>query len=161
MPKQKPGKSRQDYETPDDLIAAIEQRFGPLVFDLAANAKNKKCAVYYNTRMDSLRQDWSQLAGNLWLNPPFAHIDPWAEKCKESVWRWQHINESVAIPFTIFLLTPASIGSEWFRNHVYGQAHVIGLNPRLHFVGEEDPYPKDCMLSLFGRQPGFEVWRWK
>ena len=161
MPKQKPGKSRQDYETPQDLIDAIERRFGPLTFDLAAHAKNTKCPDYYNSRVDSLKQDWSLLKGNLWLNPPFAHIDPWAEKCKETVWCWQHINVTPILPFTIFLLTPASIGSEWFRKHIYMHAHVIGLNPRLKFVGEEDAYPKDCMLSLFGRQPGFEVWRWK
>jgi phage N-6-adenine-methyltransferase len=163
MPKQKPGKSRQDYETPQDLIDAIEQRFGPLAFDLAAHAKNTKCKGYYNSRVDSLKQDWSLLKGNLWLNPPFARIGPWAEKCKETVWYWQHLNgeDTFALPFNIFLLTPAAIGSEWFRKHIYMHAGVIALNPRIQFVGEADPYIKDCMLSVFGMHPSFEVWRWK
>ncbi len=160
MPQQKPGKSRQDYETPQELIDAIVERFGPFTWDLAATAKNAKAPNWINSKTNTFTQDWSLLEGNLWLNPPFANIDPWAEKCRETIHLWQnnHIGE---IPFAIFLLTPASVGSEWFRIHVWKNAAVIGLNPRLKFVGENNVYPKDCMISLYGRQPGFEVWRWK
>jgi hypothetical protein len=45
--------------------------------------------------------------------------------------------------------------------YVWREAHVYALSPRLTFKGEKWPYPKDCMLSVFGEQPGFEVWRWK
>jgi hypothetical protein len=38
---------------------------------------------------------------------------------------------------------------------------VLPLNPRLTFVGEKDPYPKDLMLSCFGfGVTGCKQWRW-
>ncbi len=63
----------------------------------------------------------------------------------------------------IVSITPASIGSEWFRNIIYGHAYVLALNPRLTFVGETAPYPKDLILSIFcpAWGPGFDVWRWR
>lgn len=166
MPKQKPGRSRQDYETPRELFSAVERRFGPFVFDLAASSRNSKCNEYYNSRVDSLKQDWSQLRGNLWLNPPFANIDPWAAKCKLSrinLAVLEHKAGQYQSPAAtcIFLLTPASVGSNWFMEHVWGHALVLALNPRLTFVGETAPYPKDCILSVYGMTPGFEIWRWK
>jgi len=61
----------------------------------------------------------------------------------------------------VLMLTPASIGSEWFQRYVHRKAMVLGLSPRLHFVGAADPYPKDCMLSCFGfGVTGFDIWRW-
>lgn len=57
---------------------------------------------------------------------------------------------------------PASIGSNWFAEHVHRRALVLGLNgPRLKFEGSPDPYPKDLMLVCYGESPGFDVWRWR
>jgi len=39
--------SKQDYATPDSLIAAVVKRFGPISFDLAAHAGNKKHPRYF------------------------------------------------------------------------------------------------------------------
>ena len=87
-----------------------------------------------------------------WLNPPFGHIAPWARQC-----------ESYGVEgYKILLLTPASIGSNWFASYVFQKAMVLALNPRLTFKGCTDPYPKDLMLSLFGfGYSGFDLWRWK
>lgn len=101
---------------------------------------------------DALARDWTQLGGNLWLNPPFANIMPWAAKCRAFGPRGG--------PRRILFLTPASVGSDWFASHVHGAARVLALSPRLRFVGAADHYPKDCMLSVFGDEPGFDVWRW-
>ena len=47
VPIQKPGRSRQDYGTPPEFLAAVVARFGPLAFDLAASRDNavvaKRC----------------------------------------------------------------------------------------------------------------------
>ena len=153
MPIQKPGKSKQDYGTPLDLIAAVTKRFGPLLVDLAAREDNKKAPEWIGPDWDSLTQDWTQLSGNLWLNPPFANIAPWAEKCK--------ISAPPGSDRRIFFLTPASVGSNWFLEHVHGHALVLALNPRLTFEGETACYPKDCCCSVFGDLPGFDVWRWR
>lgn len=155
MPEQKPGRSKQDYATPRELIDAVEARFRKLDWDLAASSENRKAAQFFSVADDSLRQDWTKLKGNLWLNPPFADIAPWAAKCEAST------GEDRGEGRRIFMLAPASVGSNWFADHVFGKACVIALRPRLTFVGAVDPYPKDLILSVFGRPAGFELWRWK
>jgi phage N-6-adenine-methyltransferase len=154
-PVQKPRtESRQDYGTPIEFIDAVEKRFGVLTYDLACTRENAKApAGFYWPDEDALTQAWWSFTGNLWLNPPFANIDPWAEKlaseCRDRD------------GFTFFL-TPASIGTEWFSKHVAGNAMVLGLSPRLTFEGCDDPYPKDLMLSVFGfGLRGFDTWRWR
>lgn len=148
-PSVKRHQSKQDYSTPRKFIAAVCRRFGAIQFDLAASAENAVCADFYSEARNSLVQDWGALSGVLWLNPPFDPIAPWAEKCASVRDRrgWT------------LLLTPASIGSAWFADHVKGKAMVLGLAPRLAFSGE--PYPKDLMLSCFGfGVHGFDTWRW-
>ena len=150
VPIQKPGRSRQDYGTPPEFLVAVVARFGPLAFDLAASRDNAVVAPYFTVDDDALSQSWSELRGVLWLNPPFADIEPWARKCSESC--GQH---------RILLLTPASIGTEWFAKYVHRKALVLGLRPRMTFAGCADPYPKDLIISVYGVEPGFDTWRWK
>ena len=45
MPAQKPGRSKQNYGTPDAFIKAVEDRYGPLMFDLAAEPSTRKAGV--------------------------------------------------------------------------------------------------------------------
>jgi phage N-6-adenine-methyltransferase len=150
------GKSKQDYQTPPEFIEAVVARFGPITFDLAADEKNAQAPNYFTKEQNSLVQDWGKLEGNLWLNPEFADITPWAEKCKATTWPQQKAN------LRILFLVPGSVGSEWYRNHVHGHAYVLGLAPRLTFVGCKDAYPKDCILGVFGHgMRGFDTWRWK
>lgn len=134
-------------------MTAVQKRFGPIAWDLAATAENAVAGPFYSPEQNSLVQDWNRLSGNLWLNPPFSDIDPWAAKCATTKDRagW------------LFFLTPASVGSNWFSSHVLPNAFVLGLSPRLQFVGTNDPYPKDLILSLygFGGMRGFQTWRWK
>ena len=148
------GRSKQDYGTPKAFMTAVERRFGSIVCDLAADAHNTKSECWYGEDRDSLTVPWAleNPEGTLWLNPPFSDITPWAAKCSV---------ERLSRTGLILLLTPASIGTEWFASHVHGQAMVLGLSPRLTFEGTTDPYPKDLMLSVFGYgMSGFDLWRW-
>lgn len=152
MPKQKPGRSRQDYETPDDFFQAVQHRFGMMVFDLAASMDNSKCgSFFYNEQDDSLTHVWHGKGGNVWLNPPYGDIGPWAEKCAI---------ESAA-GAKIFMLVPASIGSNWYMDFVEPYAYVLAPSPRLSFDGKH-PYPKDVILACYLHGlTGFKTWRWK
>jgi phage N-6-adenine-methyltransferase len=152
-PKQKPHRSRQDYETPDELLQAVQRRWGPFSLDLAAREDNKKAPLCFTPEQDSLLQHWHKVNGLLWLNPPFSNIGEWAAKCA---------SEST-LGAKIVMLTPASVGSEWFAKHCHQRAQVVFLRPRLTFKGCKDPYPKDCMLTLWGfpGPAGYENWRWK
>lgn len=146
-------RSDQEIGTPLDFIAAVEERFGPLTWDLAASAENTKAPNYFTRAVDSLKQDWTVLSGNLWLNPEFAQIDPWASKCRET--------RAQAPKQRILMLTPGSVGTNWFAEHVHLHALILGLRPRIKFVGAKDAYPKDLTLSVYGEAPGFDCWRWK
>lgn len=147
---------RQDWETPEELIDAVESRFGTIGFDLAASNGQQRANHYYSPLDDSLSRSWGTVAiGNktAWLNPPFANIAPWAEKltteCRD-LQRWT------------LMLVPAAVGSNWYREHVEGKALVLFLNPRITFRGATAPYPKDCMLVCCGfGVAGSMTWRWK
>lgn len=159
MPRQDRSQSKQDYMTPREFLDAVERRFGPLVLDLAADETTHVTPRWYGPGgvvPDALAVDWSRAdmkpTGPLWLNPPFANIAPWAERCKIHGRRGA----------TILFLTPASVSSEWFAQHVHGEALVLPIRPRLKFGGMGESYPKDLMLSVFGPYvaPGFKLWKW-
>lgn len=147
------GKSNQNYQTPPDFMAAVHARYGKPTLDLAASADNAQAPSFYNEHCNSLTKNWHETEGVLWLNPPFAKIGDWAQKC------WI---ESVK-GASILMLVPNSTGSNWFRDFVHNKAYVNLLNGRLTFVGCKDPYPKDMILIEYGfnRRPGYGVWDWR
>jgi len=153
-PKQKPGKSEQAVGTPPDLISAVKRLLGIEEFqiDLAADSSNTQAQIFYSEEQDALSKDWTMWVGWCWLNPPFSHIAPWVEKAKAS-----------KDPATkIAVLVPASVGSNWWRDHVHGHCEVHFLNGRPTFVGHTDPYPKDLALLLYGRyHRGYYIWDWR
>lgn len=157
MPRQKRGRSKQDYQTPEDFLTAAKGLLGIEEFDwdLAASKHNTVRRVrYYDTNDDSLSMSWSVAQdppGWLWLNPPFANIRPWVEKAYES-------------KAQIAMLVPASTGANWWRDWVHRKVYILLLNGRIKFVGQKDPYPKDCALLLYGgirRWPGYHIWTWR
>lgn len=154
-PSMNKGKSKQDYGTPWDLIVAAENRFGPIRADLAASAENAKAGEFLTAEDDSLSVEWARRwpTGNLWLNPPYGDLYPWTEKCRKE--------SKLRLGF-ILLLVPASIGTLWFTDNVRKHAYVFALAPRLTFAGCDAPYPKDCILAVFGHgMRGFDSWFWK
>jgi hypothetical protein len=177
MPKQKPGHSKQDYSTPKEFLAAVQKRFGfkRFDFDLAALRGNAvdnlgPADLYlgpdHSNAMccDALSFNWSRApSGNLWLNPRYADIAPWAEKCAASAW-WESEKTKrgpgPASGRVIYFLVPASVGANWFAEHVDKKSLVLFPRPRLSFDGK-NPYPKDLILACFGLKPGYECWRWK
>jgi phage N-6-adenine-methyltransferase len=157
MPEQKPGRSRQDYGTPPELIQAVKERLHIKDFgiDLAAGMDNAQATVWFNEEQDSLAQNWAKDLGKDWgwLNPPFSNIEPWVMKASQESNNGAHI----------VMLVPASVGANWWRHWVEPWAYQSFLNGRLTFVGETTPYPKDCALLLYTPWgfTGHEVWRWK
>lgn len=149
------------YGTPDDFLSAVHKRWGRLEIDLAAEHGQQVpgCSFYITPEMDSLKQDWTQLQGHLWLNPPYDNIKPWAEKCAQSCRQENARNSGRVINF----LVPASVGSRWWYEHVWPYANTYALIGRLTFKGETTPYPKDCILARYHYDGGqrFEPWDWR
>ena len=149
-PRQKPGKSKQDYQTPVELLRAVKTRLriDRFDYDLAASPENAVCRQYYTEKDNALIQPWGLGEGWDWCNPPFAKLAPWVMKAYETGSK-------------ICMLVPASVGSNWWDKWVHNKAYVLFLNPRLTFVGCNSPYPKDCAILLYGLgKVGYDVWKW-
>lgn len=159
MPAQRPGSSRQDYQTPPEFLTAVQLRFGITKFaiDLAATPDTAVADRFLTRAEDALTVRWPATGiGWAWLNPPFAHLAPWAAKARHSTSRSK--------PCRTLMLVPASTGANWWRDHVHGHAQILLLNGRLTFVGESAPYPKDCALLIYnGPNCGvsYEIWDWR
>jgi phage N-6-adenine-methyltransferase len=166
MPKQKPGKSKQDYTTPPEFIQACCNRLKINFFsmDLAASHENAIARTYFTEKEDSLNPDltWNPYPGCwAWLNPPYSKIYPWVEKAAREAEKGAHI----------CVLVPASVGSDWWQEWVNPYAYVSFLKGRLTFggtlpnpkTGKPDPYPKDCALLLYTpwQFAGNEIWDWR
>ena len=159
MPKQRPGDSKQDYQTPPEFLEAVARRFGRITWDLAALPETAAARGFFSPHhLNATLVDWTEHLGPrdvAWLNPPFGKIG--------SIWLPLVSKWLPRIPgLKVLALLPASVGSEWFAEHCNGRAMNLGLSPRMTFVGEKDPYPKDLMLSCFGYGVhGFDCWRWQ
>jgi hypothetical protein len=178
-PIQKPGRSKQDYGTQPELIRAVELKFGPLAWDLAASAGNAKAPNFITKEQDTFTVAWHRLVGLQWLNPEFGQPEhPCKANCKKKRCGERGWHTSVYLPgcedfmrkalaesprgARIITLTPAAVGSDWHKNYVHNKAFVNFLNGRLTFEGETTPYPKDCMISAFGfGRVGYDVWDWR
>ena len=165
-PRQNRGHSRQDYSTSCEFLCAVRSRFGRIDVDLAARKDNAVTDLFIGPDADSLTVPWARSFGGAlpdvriplaWCNPEFANIRPWVAKAREET----RGNLGREFPLCVLLLVPAAVGSAWFRDFVHGAAKVFVLSPRLQFEGETAPYPKDCMLLLFGPWGGgFDLWQW-
>lgn len=149
-PANKKHESEQTVVTPLDLIRAVENRFGPITWDLAATAENTKAPRFFTPEQDALSQDWTKLSGILWCNPPFAELALWTRKSALSVGPGR----------VILLLSPLGVG-EWATAFVEPFAYRLALAGRVRFVGHKHVFPKDLMLSVYGWGCGFGTWRWK
>lgn len=146
------GNSEQTVETPADLIQIVERKFGPIEFDLAANAENCKGppGAFFSKEDNSLVQGWP-LDKLCWLNPPFDMANKFTTKCATEATRGVRI----------LALLPASVGANWFAQNIHKKALVLVLNGRVKFVGHTQMYPKDLMICAYGWDVGFDVWRWQ
>lgn len=156
MPEQKPGRSKQDYRTPPAFLRAVKERWAIEEFDcdLAADVLNRVCEHYYCLERDALVHPWKLGDGWNWLNPPFGKLAPWVMR------GWKQREESGA---RTLILVPAGVGSNWWAEWVHEKALVLLLRPRMTFMDETDPYPKDLCLLVYAPdvQPGYQLWKWK
>ena len=75
---------KEDWETPQQFFDQLNNKYN-FTWDLAASDDNHKCKNYFTKNDDALNQGWTQLEGNLFLNPPYGrHIKDWVRKAYES-----------------------------------------------------------------------------
>jgi phage N-6-adenine-methyltransferase len=181
MPAQKPHRSKQNFATPENFLAAVKHHLGITEFaiDLAAEEDNAVAEYWYDVEMNALVQTWAFGPADSWnwLNPEFGDITPWVRRA------WE---EQLRAGAQTAVLVPAGVGSDWWRDWVHEKAYVLLLNGRLCFIkdwattidpasvkrGDDPPqcykqpplYPKDCCLLLYeATEPSrwYEVWEWR
>lgn len=166
--------SSGDIWTPWEFIHAVEAKFGLIGWDLAATLQSSRAhytGFHITAEQDTFRFSWASLPNPhgdygrdrplLWLNPPYADIVPWAEKC---------VAES-AEGAEVLLLVPGSIGAKWYWQAVEPFATVYSVG-RIVFDNCFDkegkrvttPYPKDLILAHYHPQrmlKPMQRWEWK
>lgn len=154
---ERPGRGKQDYGTPVELLCAV--RFGLAIktfyWDLAASHDNAVSTRYFTAEDDALhaKYQWNTPPGEWnWCNPPFGIGRKFVQKAYETRMTGSHA-----------LLVPAAVGANWWRDWVHKKAMVYFLNGRLTFVGETAPYKKDCAILLYSNSNvrGYAVWEWR
>jgi hypothetical protein len=176
-------KSKQDYATPTELIEKLVKRYGPIIFDLAAEPHNKKHERYFAPPTKVIGYEKNAKGREIEIYEP--NVDPEAAALDSLVQDWAALTQKYGgilwlnPPFRNigpwsekfwkesqrgangFFLVPAATGSNWYLKSVWKKADRIFLNGRLPFMGKGQPaYNKDCMLCHFWPGATSEEWVW-
>lgn len=123
---------------------------------------------------------WHLLSNKyLWLNPPYCNAEPACEpdcdkiRCQSrdthnkiaqpGIAKWmEKCRDESKLGAKIITLTLASLGANWYKDFVEGNANVWILRERLKFIGHKDVYPKDLMIAEWSNtMNSFGHWSWK
>lgn len=131
------GSGRGDYETPDDLFAALDRRVGRFTLDAAANRANTKVPWHYCTTEGTRGEDHSWLSeadgltypwegDRVWLNPPYTRgaLEPFMAKCAAER------NNAASIT----ALIPVATDTAWWHDYVRPYATIHYLRGRVKFL---------------------------
>ena len=125
-----------DWATPNDLFAKLDERYG-FTLDVAASATNAKCKNYFTQEQNGLEQEWT---GVVWCNPPYGRgIRDWVRKAYESY----YLNGA-----TVVLLLPARTDTAWFHDYAL-KGKVEFLRGRLKFGNSKTAAPFPSILVRF------------
>lgn len=120
---------RNHQSTPPNCFEFANERWGPFDIDAAASDWNAKCELYYDEEDDSLSDDCPWV-GRVWVNPPWANIEPFVDKAIEAVF----VEESAEI---VVMLLPTRCGRAWFIDKAERWSDIKRIRGRLKF----DPPP--------------------
>ena len=112
--------SSDERPTPQYLVNWINEKFGPFDLDVCADRANAKCNDHFTREQDGLAQDWH---GNVWMNPPYSRIEPWARKAYE----YAKSGKGIVVG-----LLPVWTDTGWFDDYV-SHAQIILLRGRVRF----------------------------
>ncbi len=147
--------------TPKRFVHAMVQKFGPIEWDLAANAEHTVAPNFFDIQQDSLAQDWTKCTGLKYCNMPFDRIGPWVEKAHE----WKEKLFPIGDAKSLLLLVPGSIDSNWWEEHVHEHCFEWRLKGRVPFYPDKPKwgFPKPLVLLEYHPcvQPGVGYWDWR
>jgi site-specific DNA-methyltransferase (adenine-specific) len=133
-------KNKKDWCTPPEVFEKYNKIYN-FIYDIACTSDNCLCSsgFYFDKGYNALDENWYELPGHLWLNPPYGRELPkWIEKCHEE---WNKGAKIVA-------LIPARTDAAYWHDHIFGRATVAFLKGRIKFVGApyNAPFPSAIVV---------------
>ena len=126
----------QNYRTPDDIFAALDDEFH-FDLDAAASAEDAKCGLYLTAEDDALDCDWShpprsdQRVRKVFVNPPFGEGGAFVEKAYgESRKR-----------LTVVALVIPSTDAAWWHEYAMKASEIRFLRGRISFINPATGQP--------------------
>ena len=141
------GPRAQNWATPQVLFRELELRFGrgKFTLDACAEAWNAKCSNYFDEDANGLAQTWT---GNVFVNPPYNNIAPWARKAVKSV----KLDKTADV---VVLLVPVRTEQRWFHEWALPYGRVSFIQGRVSFLPPDHVKPSSnregSMVVVFDR----------
>lgn len=126
------------WATPQDFFDRLNAVFD-FKLDVCADAKNAKCARYFDEATDGLAQEWS---GVCWMNPPYGRgIGAWMAKAYASA----------RAGATVVCLVPSRTDTRWWHDYA-AKGEIYFLPGRLKFGNAAHAAPFPSALVTFRPQ---------
>jgi len=128
------GVKRDDWETPESLIAPLRAEF-KFTLDVCATTETTKCERFFTKEMDGLKQPWS---GVCWMNPPFGEQGKWVKKAYEESKKGT----------TVVCLLPSRTNTGWWHD-IAMKGEVRFIRGRPIFKGAQHGLPQPLAIVIF------------
>ncbi len=143
-----------EWTTPGEFLAAVEDEWGTITLDAAATPANAVVGTFLGPEEDALAVAWGE-ENLIWLNPPYSKIKAFVRKAIEEV---DNGNNRVLI------LVPARTDTKWFQE-VAAEGMTFFLKGRLKFgngkKASSAPFPS-ALIYLGGPvKGGMALWEWR
>jgi hypothetical protein len=139
--------ARQDWRTPDEVVELLHVLWegGPDIDPCAAPERAHHLAKENFDGRDiftnGLECTWP---GRAYVNPPFADLALWAEKCRR-----EHEQRGAEV----VLLMPARTDTAYWHQHVATADAVCFWRGRMRFIGAPSSAPFPTALAYWGPRP--------
>ncbi len=142
--------NRDDWETPPELFAALDQEFR-FTLDVCATPETAKCTDYFTPADDGLSRPWiAPRGGAVFCNPPYSRRTK--DNPGQEAWIRKAAGEGQRPGAVVVLLIPARTDTIAFHQYIYHKAEIRFIKGRLRFQvngkpGDAAPFPS--MVVIF------------
>jgi phage N-6-adenine-methyltransferase len=113
------------WETPWEVVYALEAEFGPFELDPCATPRTAKAPRFFTEADDGLRLRWAP--ARTFCNPPYSSVAEWLQQARVAA----------AEGSLVVCLLPARTDRDWFHDLVLPFAEVRFIRGRQRFIGRD------------------------
>lgn len=113
-----------DRWTPAAIFEPLHAEFR-FTIDVAASARNAKCARFFDAAQNGLVQSWA--GERVWCNPPYSDLRPWVEKALRET-------REGGCPLAVLLLPATRTEQAWWQDLIEPVRDRVGSGVRTVFL---------------------------